>query len=156
MYQVNIKQKGQLKFAIANGFVIGYFPEVFSYTDKYGIAVRTKNNIEQDVNDIQRALFTPIRPCCFVTAFFGGSHQSIHGNYQYFEFDQSHVGGVIDYLGYEDSGQGIFSMSCGRMTPSEREITRSRGEINTATYVVILSWFIHKSGHPGYIKSFYT
>ena len=36
------------------------------------------------------------------------------------------------------------------MTSPQREIARSRAEINTATYSGILSWFIQKSGHSGY------
>ena len=112
-------KKGPQKFAIANGFVVGSFPEVFSYTDKHGNAVRTKIDIEQDVNDVLRALLAPIRPYGFVTAFYGDSHQSVHDHYQYFEMDQSHVGGVINYLDSGDSGQGVFAMICGRMTPSQ-------------------------------------
>ena len=73
-------------------------------------------------------------------------HQSIHGNYQHFEMDQYHVGGVINYLDSGDSGQGIFTMVCGMMTPFQREIARSQAEINTTTYIKILSWFIQKSG----------
>ena len=112
--------------------------------------MRTKIDIEQDVNDVLRALLAPIRPYGFVTAFSGGSHQSVHGHYQYFEMDQSHVGGVINYLDSGDSGQGIFTMICGRMTPSQREIARSRAYINTNTYIKIISWFIQRSAHPGY------
>jgi hypothetical protein len=52
MQQVHIKQKGPFEFAIANDFVIGSFPEVFLYTNKHGIGVRTDIDIEQDMNDV--------------------------------------------------------------------------------------------------------
>jgi hypothetical protein len=79
MQQVNIKLKGPPRFAIANGFVVEYFPEVFLYTDEHGKQARTKIDIERYVNDVLRALLAPIRPCGFVTTFYGGSHQSVHG-----------------------------------------------------------------------------
>ena len=74
MQQIHIKQKGPPKFAIANGVVVGSCLKVFLYTDKHGIKVRTEIDIEQDVNGVLRALMAPIRPCCVVTTFFGGSH----------------------------------------------------------------------------------
>jgi hypothetical protein len=112
--------------------------------------VRTKIDIEEDVNDVLRAFLAPIRPYGFVTAFSGGSHKSVHGHYQYFEMDQSHVGGVMNHLDQSGAGRTIFAMICGRMTPSQREIARSRAEIDTSIYTSVLSWFIQKSGHPGY------
>jgi hypothetical protein len=123
------------------------------YTNKHGIGVRTDIDIEQDMNDVWWALLDPIRPYGFVTAFAGGSHWSVHGHYQYLEMDQSHVGGVINYLYSRDSGQSIFTMICGRMTHSQREIARSWTEINPGTYINILSWFIQKYGHSDYEKS---
>ena len=103
------------------------------YTDKHDKEVRTKIDIEQDVNDVLWALVAPIRPYGFFTASYGGSHQSIHGHHQYFEMNQAHVGGVIKCLNSGDSGQGVFAMIYGRMTPSQREIACNRAEINTAT-----------------------
>ena len=47
MQQVDIKLKGPPKFAITNGFVIGSFPEVFSYTDKHDKKVRTKVDLNK-------------------------------------------------------------------------------------------------------------
>ena len=85
-------------FGIVTGFVIGSFPEVFSYIDKNGNEVRTKIDIEEDVNDVLWALLAPIRPFRFVTAFSGDSYRSVHGHYQYFEMDHSHIGGVMNHL----------------------------------------------------------
>ena len=56
----------------------------------------------------------PIRPYGFVTDFYGDSNKYVHRHYQYFEMDQSHVGGVIAYLNSGDSGQGVFTLICGR------------------------------------------
>ena len=138
------------KFAIANGFVIGSFPEIFSYIDKDGNEVRTEINVEEDVNDVLRAFLAPIRPYGFVTAFSGGSHRSVHGHYQYFEMDQAHVGGVMNHLDPTGAGRNIYAVICGRMTTSQREIARNRAKIDTSLYTSLLSWFIQKSGHSGY------
>ena len=146
----HISKKNPPKFAIANGFVIGSFPEVFSYIDKDGNEVRAEVNVEEDANDVLRAFLAPIRPYGFVTAFSGGSHRSVHGHYQYFEMNQAHVGGVMNHLDPTGAGRSIFAVICGRMTLSQREIARNRARIDTSIYTSLLSWFIQKSGHPGY------
>jgi hypothetical protein len=53
--------------------------------------------------------------------------------------NQSRVSGVIDCLNSGDSDQGVFTIICGRMTPSQREVARNRAEINTANYIDIIS-----------------
>ena len=56
----------------------------------------------------------------------------------------------MNHLDPGRAGRTIFAMICGRMTPSQREIVRRRAEINTSIYTSVVSWFIQKSGHPGY------
>ena len=140
------------KFAIANGFVIGEFPEEIervnptSRHDK-----KRKINIE-DVSDELRALVAPTRPYGYVFAYSGGSHKSIQGNYQFFETDQSHVGGVIDHVRNMGVAQNMYVMLCGRMTPAQRTIIRNRAQIDTEVYRDVLNYFIKESGHPGYAE----
>ena len=138
------------KFAIANGFAIGEFPEEIkrvnptSRHDK-----KRKINIE-DVSDELRALVAPTRPYGCVFAYSGGSHKSIQGNFQFFETEQSHVGGVIDHVRSMGVAQNMYVMLCGRMTPAQRIIVRNRAQIDTEVYRDVLNYFIKESGHPGY------
>ena len=138
------------KYAIANGFVIGSFPEVITFKDKDGVERREEINVEEDVNDVLRAYLSPIRPYGYIFAYSGGAHQSIQGNVTFFEMPQSHVSGVMKCLDPDNVGKTIFCMTCGRMTPKQKDIVRKRTEICTKKYMDILSWFIQKSGHPGY------
>ena len=69
MQQNHIPKNNPPKFAIANGFVIGSFPEVFLYIGKDGKEVRTEIDIEEDDKDVLRTFLAPIRPYGFVTAF---------------------------------------------------------------------------------------
>ena len=137
------------RYSIANGFVIGSIPpEAIHFTDEEG-NIRPLN-VEQDVNDVLRAYLAPIRPYGYIFAYSGGAHKSVQGHVQYFEMDQSHVGGVMKYLDPEGVGKTIFAMICGRMTPGQKEMVRRRTTINTKVYMDLLSWFIQDSGHPGY------
>ena len=80
------------KFSIANGFVIGSFPQEIQSTNKDGERVTRKIDYHE-LTDILKAMSAPVRPYGAVFAFFGGAHQSIRGNYQYFEMDQNRLGG---------------------------------------------------------------
>ena len=138
------------KFAIANGFAIGEFPEEIkrvnptSRHDK-----KRKINIE-DVSGKLRALVAPTRPYGCVFAYSGGSHKSIQGNFQFFETEQSHVGGVIDHVRSMGVAQNMYVMLCGRMTPAQRIIVRNCAQIDTEVYRDVLNYFIKESGHLGY------
>ena len=110
---------------------------------------KRKINIE-DVSDELRALVAPVRPYGYVFAYSGGSHKSIQGHYQFFETDQSKVGGVIDHVRDMGVAQNMYIMLCGRMTPAQRTIVRQRTHIDTEVYRDLLNYFIKESGHPGY------
>ena len=58
----------------------------------------------------------------------------IQGNYQFFETDQSHVGGVIDHARSMGVAQNMYVMLCGQMTPAQRIIVRNRARIDTEVY----------------------
>jgi len=77
-------KKNPPKFSIANGFVIGSFPQEIQFTNKDGERVTRKIDYHE-LTDILKAMSAPVRPYGAVFAFFGGAQQSIRGNYQYFE-----------------------------------------------------------------------
>ena len=83
------------KLSITNGFVIGKFPKL-SYTDDNGKVCEF--NIESDLTDVMHAMLAPTRTHSYVMAFVGGKHNSIMGHYQFFEMDQTRVGGVINHI----------------------------------------------------------
>jgi hypothetical protein len=95
----------------------------------------------------------PVRPYGTVFAFFGGAQQSIRGNYQYFEMDQNCLGGVMNQLNQADLGKHIYCVLCRRMTPNQKQIVQKRSKVDTQLFIDVMTWFIQKSGHPGYDKT---
>jgi hypothetical protein len=77
-------------------FVIGSFPQEIQFTNKAGEKVTRKIDYHE-LTDILKAMSAPVRPYGAVFTFFGGALQSIRGNYQYFEMDQNHLGGVMNH-----------------------------------------------------------
>ena len=71
-------------------------------------------------------------------------------NFQFFETEQSHVGGVIDHVHIMGVAQNMYVMLCGQMTPGQRIIVRNCAQIDTEVYRDVLNYFIIESGHPGY------
>jgi hypothetical protein len=65
------------------GAHIGSFPQEIQFTNKDGEIVTRKIDYHE-LTDILKAMSAPVRPYGAVFAFFGGAHQSIRGNYQYF------------------------------------------------------------------------
>jgi hypothetical protein len=139
------------KFLIANGFVIGSFPQEIQFTNKDGERVTRKIDYHE-LTDILKAMSAPVRPYGAVFAFFGGAQQSIRGNYQYFEMDQNRLGGVMNQLNEADFGEHIYCVLCGRMTPNQKQIVRKRSKVDTQLFIDVITWFIQESGHPGYNK----
>jgi hypothetical protein len=139
------------KFSIANGFVIGSFPQEIQSTNKDGERVTRKIDYHE-LTDILKAMSAPVRPYGAVFAFFGGAQQSIRGNYQYFEMDQNRLGGVMNQLNEADLGEHIYCVLCGRMTPNQKQIVRKRSKVDTQLFIDVITWFIQESGHPGYNK----
>ena len=144
-------KKNPPKFSIANGFVIGSFPQEIQFTNKDGERVTRKIDYHE-LTDILKAMSAPVRPYGAVFAFFGGAQQSIRGNYQYFEMDQNRLGGVMNQLNEADFGEHIYCVLCGRMTPNQKQIVRKRSKVDTQLFIDVITWFIQESGHPGYNK----
>jgi len=104
-------QKNPPKFSIANGFVIGSFPQEIQFTNKDGERVTRKIDYHE-LTDILKAMSAPVRPYGAVFAIFGGAQQSIRGNYQYFEMDQNRLGGVMNQLNEAELGEHIYCVLC--------------------------------------------
>ncbi len=77
------KQEYPPKFAIANGFVIGSFPQRIEFYSKDGNKqVRTIE--DDDLSDLVKAILAPIRQYGSVFLYPGGAQKSIRGNYHFF------------------------------------------------------------------------
>ena len=138
------------KFAIANGFAIGEFPdEIERMNPRSRRDTKRKVNVE-NVTDEMRAVISPARAFGHIFAYSGGSHKSIQGHYQFFETDQSQVGGVIEHVRDMGVAHNMYIMLCGRMTPAQRTIIRRRAHLDTEEYMDLLNFFIKVSGHSGY------
>ena len=137
------------KFAIANGFVIGSFPAEIEFVNKEGETVKRKIE-ENELTDILKAMMAPVRMYGYVFAYSGGSQKSIQGNFQFFEMDQNKIGAVMSHLNQAGIGEHIYVVLCGRMTPEQKQIVRTKAIVNTRLFLDILTWFVTKSGHKGY------
>ena len=144
-----VTRKTPPKFAIANGFVIGSFPQVLEWTDKDGNK-RIRKIEDTELTDLLKAMLSPVRPYGYIFAYTGGSHKSIQGNFQFFELDQNRLGAVIAHLNQAGISEHIYVVLCGRMTPEQKQIVRMRAVIDTQLFIDILTWFVKESGHPGY------
>ena len=100
----NLKNEKPPKYIIANGLAVGYLPEILVVTMPDGIVVRKKMIGRNEKGDIVLehltpvicATVAPVRPHAYVLAYNGGRHQSIKGNYQFFEADQSKIAGALN------------------------------------------------------------
>ncbi len=79
------------KFAIANGLVIGSFPQEMKFFNKEGQRV-TRKVEDHKLTDTLKAMVAPLRPYGCIFAYSGGAQKSLRGNYQFFEMDQTDSG----------------------------------------------------------------
>jgi hypothetical protein len=87
-------KKTRPKFAIANGFLIGSFPQEIKFYNKEGQRVNRK--VEDDeLTDTLKAIIAPLRLYGCIIAYSGGAQKSLRGNYQFFEMDQNRLGRVM-------------------------------------------------------------
>ena len=133
----NRRDKPPPRMAIANGFAIGEI-------NVEGV------NIDSDVNDVTRALLSPVRTHGYVMAFSGGAHKSIQGHYQFFELDQQRVHGAIHHLRSIENCSHIYVLFAGRMTPAQKRRVRKECMVDTEIYNKLAIWFTRHSGHPGF------
>jgi hypothetical protein len=82
--QPNIaNKKSPPKSAIANGFVIGLFPQEVKWITSNG---ETKKRIIKDhtLTDVLKVMMAPVRPYGSIFAYTGGAQKSLRGNYHFF------------------------------------------------------------------------
>jgi len=139
------KNKKPPKHAIANGFAIGHIPSVLMIPGEDG--PRRINLKDGDISEIMCAAVARQRPYGFIFAFTGGSHQSVMGQFSFFEMDQTHIGGVINHYRLTGANDHILCALCGRFTPSQRVIAQKRARLDTSLYVDLMTWFIRASNH---------
>ncbi len=86
-------KKSPPKFAIANGFVIGSFPQEVKWITSNG---DTKKRIikNHEVTNILKAMMAPDRPYGSIFAYTGGAQKSIRGNYQFLKWIRTELGGL--------------------------------------------------------------
>jgi len=124
------------KHAISNGFAIGYIP---------------KDIIEQNViTEVMSSFIAPVRPFAYVFAYTAGAHKSIRGHCSFFEVNLSHVGSTMNHFLKTGANPLVYVVLCGRMTPKQKQIVKDRAKLDTKLTMILLEWFVNKSGHPGY------
>jgi hypothetical protein len=64
--------------------------------------------------------------------------------------DQNRIGGVIHQLNKSRIGEHIYCVLCGRMTVDPKRIIRERSTLDTQLLIDIMTWFVQRSGHPGF------
>jgi hypothetical protein len=64
--------------------------------------------------------------------------------------DHNRLGGVMNHLNQQGISKHIYCVLCGRMTPDQKQIVRSRAKVDTQLFIDVMTWFIKESGHPGY------
>jgi hypothetical protein len=118
------------KFAIANGFVIGSFPQETNVFNQEGQRV-TRKVEDDELTDTLKAMVAPLRPYGCIFAYSGGAQKSLRSNYQFFEMDQNRLGGVMNQLNQAGIGKHIYCVLCGRMTPDQKQIVCKRSRVDT-------------------------
>ncbi len=109
-------KKTPTKFAIANGLVIGSFPQEIKFFNKEGQRV-TRKVEDDELTDTLKSMVAPLRPYGCVFAYSGGAQKSLRGKYQFFDMDQNRLGRVINQLNQAGIGKHIYCVLCRRMTP---------------------------------------
>jgi hypothetical protein len=140
------------KFAIANGFVIGSFPQEKNFFNKEGQRV-TRKVEDDELTDTLKAMVAQLRTYGCVFAYSGGAQKSLRGNYQFFEMDQNRLGRVMNQLNQAGISKHIYCVLCGRMTVDQKQIVCKRSRVDTQLYIDILTLFVKEPGYPGYLNT---
>ena len=120
------------RFGITNDWVIGYIPY----------------SIVGNIDDLLAAMISHVRFYSYVFSYIAGAHKSIKGHHTFFLNDPEHIGATFNYLQQSGSTKDVYVMLCGRMTPSQREITKKKCQMDSEKYMKLLTWLIEH--HPGY------
>jgi hypothetical protein len=119
------------KLSIANGFVIGAFPNKIKIASGPNKGMMRNIDVENEdqVSEIMRALVSPVRPYGYVIAYTGGKHQSIKGHYQFFEMNTEKINAGMHALSRNQCNVSV--MLCGPMTTSQRTKIHRRAQIDS-------------------------
>ena len=112
--------------------------ERYSFFNKDGEIVKRKVE-EYELTDLVKTMATPIRPYGCIFAFSGGAQKSLRGNYQFFEMDHNHLGGVMNQLNQQGIGGHIYYVLCGRMTPDQKQIVSKRSKVDTQLFIDVMT-----------------
>ena len=124
------------KHAISNGFAIGHIPEEIIK--------------QENITEVMSSFIAPVRPFAYVFAYTAGAHKSIRGHCSFFEVNLSHVGSTMNHFLKTGANPLVYVVLCGRMTPKQKQIVKDRAKLDTKLMMILLEWFVNKSGHPGY------
>ena len=142
------------KYAIANGFAIGYIPRHITtsgvWTNAKGEHVEATLP-EMGISGLMSAAISKQRPYGYCFSFSGGADRSVVGHYQFFETNQETVGSVINHFRSTGANSHILCVLCGKFTPSQRQIARDQCRIDTNEYIALITWLIKVAKHPAYV-----
>ena len=133
------RKKKPPKLSIANGFVIGKFSKL-TFTDNNGEVCDF--SVELDLTDVMRAMLPPTQTHGYVMVFMGKKHKSVKGHNQFFEMDQTRVGGAINHIRHNETRQYIFCVLSGRMTPQQETTVKKKCVLDTNLDAALSTWFI--------------
>ena len=113
----------------------------------------TRGNIIDDLlTPVLCSAIAPVRPHAYILSYNGRRHQSIRGNHQFFEANQTkvliRVAGALDKIKSFNTSSNIYVVLCGPMTPAQKTIVRNKSVLNTSFYLNLLRWF--KAHHAGF------
>lgn len=155
------KSESPPKHSIANGFLIGTIPTTIAFEqDGEMKSLKTTKEVHDEhgkpipnqtvslVTSVMAAAISPTRPYAYIFSYRGGRHQSLIGNFQFFETDQAKVAGALNCLHQSGVASNIYVVLNGRMTPTQKDIVRKKAELDTRLYFGLLHWF--KEHHPAF------
>lgn len=131
------------KYSIANGNVIGTFPDRIPCTDP-NRQCEFRDIREEDISPVMKALVAPVRPFGYVLQHYGGKQQCISGHYQLFETDQTCVTGALNFMD-NNICSNVFVMICGAVTPRQQKSIIKKTTVNIKLFKDIRRWFIDNS-----------
>ena len=155
------KSESPPKYSIANGFLIGTIPTTIAFEqdgemkslktikevhDEHGKPI--PNQTVSLVTSVMAAAISPTRPYAYIFSYRGGRHQSLIGNFQFFETDQAKIAGALKCLHQSGVASNIYVVLNGKMTPTQKDIIRKKAELDTRLYFGLLCWF--KEHHPAF------
>ena len=114
------------KFAISNGFAIGFLPE----------------EISRGVTPIINNLVAPVRAFNYFLSFSSSKEQRITGNFTFFSQDVPENIGALRYTGSMNNNPSIYVILSGSFTPPQLEKIRKQGCYSCETFERIYS-FLH-------------